>query len=60
MQENKKDPKKQSRVDNELVYAGLQNEVRSTYKPERKEKNKQRYKGRKGRSQTKRGNRAFR
>ena len=60
MQEAKKNPKKDVRVDKEMVYAGLQNEVRSTYKPERNEKNKQRYKGRKARSKTKRGNRAFR
>jgi hypothetical protein len=49
--------KKDERIDNEMIYAGLQNDVRSAYKPDRKEKNKQRYKGRKSR-QKKKTNRA--
>jgi hypothetical protein len=45
------------KLDDELIYAGLQNENINNIKYKRTEKNKQRYKGRKGRSQKKRKNR---
>ena len=48
---------KPDKLDDEMVYAGLHNDRAEKMKFKRTEKNKQRYKGRQKRSQTKKKNR---